>query len=912
MEPATNELDKMVVQAYGTTSQRLATGNIGVVRAEDIAKQPVMNPLLALQGRVAGLIVTQTGGYSSAPIKMEIRGRNNIDPGFPSDPLIIIDGVPLTVLELSGTSSYSSGSPGFIQNGLGGPANGQSPLYSINPGDIESIEILKDADATAIYGSRGSNGVILISTKKAKAGKTHFNFNAYQGLSHIPRYYKMLNTAQYLQMRREALKNDGTPIDENSAPDLTIWDTTRYTDWQKFLWGRTGTTTDVQADLTGGDLRTTFRLGTSIKYQTDIITLTGANKRLGFSFNLNHKTFNQRLSFNLSCNYSFTSNEMINVPGAATLPPNAPAVYNGLGKLNYTGWAPVSYLYPFSNLFQPYSSNTNFLTAALNINYEILKGLSAKVNIGYNNVHLSQTFLIPIRSQNPGDNPKGNASFGNNFTHNVFVEPQIEYNGFISKGKLNIIFGSSGQRNKTEGLFVAGFGYTNDALLRTVSNAPIKTAFDNYGEYKYISSFGRINYNWEDKYLINLSARRDGSSRFAPGKQFGNFGSIGTAWIFSEEKFAKQGLPWLSFGKIRASWGTTGGDQVGDYQYLSRWSSMNYSSYGGIQPLIPQGHVDSFYHWQVNRKAELAIDLNFFKNRLSLEAAHYRDRCNNQLVQFPTPIFTGFPNVTANSPADVENIGWEFLLNVKLVDKPKYQWVTKFNIGINQNKLLAFPNLTQSPYYDTYIVGRSLNIVKQLHYTGVDPNTGEYTFQDKNKDGKITIDYSNKTSDDRYSYDLSAKFSGGITEDITLSHFNISLFFYFIKQRGINALSVSGIPGTMYNQPVDVINRWQKPGDITNIARFTNQTYIPSDINFHYYSDGIYTDASFLRLENVSISYNFSEKLIKKMNMTTCRLYFQAQNIFTITKYKGIDPEVQNFGAMPTPRILTTGISLTF
>src|SRR5258708_1748466 len=232
-----NDLDKVVVQAYGTTSQRLATGNIGTVRAEDIEKHPVMNPIEALQGQIAGVVVTNTSGYASGAIKIEIRGRNSINPNFSSDPLYIIDGVPLTVLDLTGQSSYASGSQGVIQSGLTSPANGQSPFFSINPADVESIEVLKDADATAIYGSRGSNGVILITTKKGKAGKTHFDLNVYTGISQIPKYYHLLNTSQYVNMRKEALANDGLPVDINNAADLVAWDTTRYTDWQKYLWG---------------------------------------------------------------------------------------------------------------------------------------------------------------------------------------------------------------------------------------------------------------------------------------------------------------------------------------------------------------------------------------------------------------------------------------------------------------------------------------------------------------------------------------------------------------------------------------------------------------------------------------------------------------------------------------------------
>ncbi len=240
MKVAQNELDKAVVQAYGTTTQRLTTSDIGKVTAEEIERQPVMNPLLALQGKVAGLDVNQTSGYASAPIKVELRGRATINPIFTSDPLYIIDGVPLTINEVSGNSQYTTGSLGFAQS-FPGPAVGQSPLFSINPSDIESIEVLKDADATAIYGSRGANGVILITTKKGKAGRSTFSLNIQEGTNRVDRFWDMMNIHQYLQMRRQAFYNDGMAPNPVSDYDVNgTWDTTKNTNWQKALYGGTG------------------------------------------------------------------------------------------------------------------------------------------------------------------------------------------------------------------------------------------------------------------------------------------------------------------------------------------------------------------------------------------------------------------------------------------------------------------------------------------------------------------------------------------------------------------------------------------------------------------------------------------------------------------------------------------------
>lgn len=907
MQATTNDLDKVVVQAYGTTSQRLATGNIGVVRSEDIAKQPVMNVLQAVQGQVAGVVVTNKSGYSSGTIKIEIRGRNTIG-NFSSDPLYIIDGVPLTILDLTGQSNYSGGSQGVIQSSLASPASGQSPFFSINPADIESIEILKDADATAIYGSRGSNGVILITTKKGKAGKTHLDFNLYSGLSQANRLYSMLNTQQYIAMRKEALANDGLVPDINNAPDLLVWDTTRSTNWEKYLWGNLGKTTDAQLNLSGGDARTTFRVGAGYHYQTDILTASGANQRGSVSFNINHKSANQRLSMGFSGTYSVASSNMIYMPGAITLSPNAPAIWDSKGNLNFSGWSPANGSFPFGSLLQPYTTKTNYLNSNVILNYELFKGLSVRTNLGYNNVQSNQTYFMPIASQDPSYNPTGSSTFGYTFIRNLIIEPQLEYNGFIKKGKLNILAGASAQSSSTSSVLLIGSGYSNDNLLTSVGNAPSPYSNNFLAEYKYEAIFGRANYNWENKYIINVNIRRDGSSKFGPGRQFGNFASVGGAWVFSEENWLKKHSSFLSFGKLRASYGTTGGDQIGNYAYLSRWS-FGQNTYNNILPLTPLGHTDSTLHWQVNRKTEIALNLGFLKDRLNLEVAWYRNRCNDQLVQFPTPTLTGFPNVTSNSPADVENKGWEILLNSRIVEGKDFKWSSRFNIGINRNKLLAYPNLSQSPYADALVIGQPLNIIKLLHFTGVNSQTGFYSYEDKNKDGQITFDYSGAGNDDRFFKDLSPKFDGGFSNSFTYKNWQLDLYFYFKKQIGINAFATLNAPGDMTNQPTTVLNRWRKQGDITNVPRFTTNPY--SDISFSYYtsSDAVYTDASFIRLQNLSVSYTLPEKTMKNIRISNCRIYIQGENLFILTKYKGVDPEVQNFGGLPLPRIITAGIS---
>jgi len=910
LQPATNDLDKVVVQAYGTTSHRLATGNINTVGAEEIAKQPVTNVLQAIQGQVPGMDVTNTSAYATGPVNIEIRGRNTINPNFSADPLYIVDGVPMTIQELTTQSTYTSGSQGVVQSGVISPANGQSPFFGMDPNDIESIEVLKDADATAIYGSRGSNGVMLITTKKGKVGKTNLHIDIDQGINETPRYYHMLNTRQFVAMREEALNNDGLPIDVNNAPDLVSWDTTRYTDWQKYMWGGHGKVTNTHATLSGGDPRTTFRVGAGYLHQTDILNFNGANRRGTFDLSLNHKSLNQRLSIAFTGFYSIAASDEIFTPSAITLPPNAPPIFDSKGNLNYAGWAPLDGIYPFGFYLQPYTTKTNMLNSNLLISYEFMKGLTFRASFGYNNAATTQTSQIPIAAQDPANNRVGSSQIGLTFVHNVIIEPQIEYNGFLAKGKFNVLLGATSQVNSTTADYLSGLGYQQDALLSVMQVAPTKIIINSGLQYKYDAFFGRLNYNWNDKYILNLNGRRDGSSKFGPGRQYGNFGSVGAAWVFSEENWFRRNIPIVSFAKLRASYGIVGGDQLPPYQYLSLWTYQT-AVYNNSFPLIPTKLTDSLLQWQVNKKLEAAIDLSFLKDRISLEAAWYRDRTNNQLVSFPTPQFSGFGSVTANSPASVQNQGFEFMLNVKILDGRKFKWSSKFNISFNSNKLLAYPNLSQSPYASTLIIGKSLGLRRVLHTMGIDPQTGQYSFQDKNHDGQITYDYSGQKPDDSYAIDMAPKYYGGFLTNLSYEGLEVSIFFYFKKKIAPTAAGGLDAPGDMTNQPVAVLNHWQKAGDITDFPKFTTQAP-PSYNNYMFLSDGAFGDASFIRLQNLQVAYSLPASFRKKAGLNQMKLFVQGRNLFIITHYNGLDPDIPNFGGMPLPRTVVAGISCEF
>lgn len=916
---AVNVLDEEVVQAYGKTSQRLSVGNIVKVSGDEIRKQPVMNPLLALNGRVPGVLITPTSGYLSAPVKVEVRGRNTINQSLVADPLYVIDGVPLIILDINASfnsSSYKNGSTGFFQAGLASNTAGQSPLFSINPADIESISVLKDAAATAIYGSRGANGVILITTKRTKPGKTRLNVNVQQSISTAPRHWDMLNTSQYLQMRREGLKNDGLPANIANIPELG-WDTTRYTDWQKELWG-VARSTEATVSLSGGDRNTAFNLGAGYNESRDITTLNGKNQRINISSNLTHHSPNQKLTVDLRTTYSYTYVKAIASPSLVTLPPNAPAIFDEKGALNYAEWNAVGLTFPFASVLVPSTNSTNFINSGLRINYNLIKELNLSINAGYNNAQSNSSLFNPIAAQNPVTNRTGVASFGNAVINNWDIEPQLNYAVHTGGGTLDVMVGGTYQHSSSKGTTLAGTGYTNDALLGSISNAAAVSSGQQAAIKKYVSVHGRINYNWQNKYILELTGNRDGSSNFGPGRQFGNFWSAGGAWIASEETWMKRLLPsWWSFLKLNGSFGVTGLDAGGAYQYLSQWTIAKSTgfivgNYNGIVPMVTQHAVNQDYQWQENRKINADLSFGFLKDRITLLVSWYRNQCDNQLTTIPTPSYTGFSSVLGNSPANVENSGWEGSINANIIASKTFSWTFGFNIGINRNKLLSYPNFEFSPFYTSRKIGASLNTEYLLHYIGINPQSGRHSYADYNHDGLITQVPGvppGTVNDDRYiAMDITPKYSGGISNQFSYKGFMLSLFFNFKKQMGQLPYTATG--GKMGNMPLDVFeSHWQKPGDQTIYPRFSTQGTL-SDTRFTI-SDGSYTDASFMRLTSLAFSYSLPEKVCKKLYMQGMSLSVNMANVFTITGYKGIDPEI-TFGALPQPRTMAGRISFNF
>jgi TonB-linked SusC/RagA family outer membrane protein len=925
-------LDEQIVQAYGTTTRRFNTGSISKVTAEDIASQPVVNPLAALEGRVPGLLVTTNTGNPGASFNIQIRGQNTINaqPGGNlalDNPLFVIDGVPFAPQNGSSTKLQTVDD---IRN-VNPTSNttGLSPFNSINPSDIESIEVLKDADATAIYGSRGANGVILITTKRGRATKTTVNGTFYTGINHITRSMPLMNTQQYLQMRRDAFASDSiqphaTP-GTGYAPDLLVLDTTRHTNFVNSLFGRNAITNSGSLSVSGGSNTNSFLIGAGYDRQTYVFPGSYADNRLSVNVALHHNSIDRKFAIDLTTQYSYDHNM---VPGAPsilssfTLVPDLPSLRNPDGTLRwfYNGTSlstllnsfsnPLAYLNQSDNV-QVYSQNSNLL-----LSYQILPGLSAKVSLGYSNFTSDEYSKYPTTAQNPSSAPIASATASNSNTYTWIIEPQLNYTHAFGKGRLSLLVGNTDQKTASSSLMTTGTNFANDLLLNSISGAGSVTSQQTYTPYKYSGSFGRINYIYNNEYLLNITGRVDGSSRFIPDKQWGKFGAIGAGWIFTEEELLKKNMPFLSFGKLRGSYGTTGNDNVGNYQYVSNWTTQSSGYvYGGSIGYIPNNLDNPNYSWSITKKLEGALETGWFSNRLLASVSWYRDRSGNQLIQYTLPSQTGFSYVTRNFQAVIQNTGWEFSLSSTNIKKKDFSWTTSFNMSIPRNKLIAFPGLAASSYGNYYAIGRSVSTVLGYKYAGINDTTGVYQFYTTK--GVKTYTPSAFNQDNKFVLgNPDPKFYGGMRNTFSYKGFVLDIFLEFRKQSGFNYMSqVSNPFGYMTNLPTDALNNWTQKGAKAPYERLTTASYgtLASSV-WQYYrtSSAVYSDASYIRFKTVGLSYNLNNALLKKAKMNSFKVFVNAQNLFVITKYKGNDPEAQAYYGTPPMRTIAGGLNFNF
>ncbi|HEY4205486.1 MAG TPA: SusC/RagA family TonB-linked outer membrane protein [Puia sp.] len=955
MAPAGNELDQAMVVAYGTTTDRFRTGAISTVTAADIEKSPTSNVMESLAGRVPGLYVLQNGNNPASPYTIQLRGTNIIPPtqqmveynaqALLSKPLIVIDGVPIAQEVIN---SYGNNAGVDNINSFYGASGGQDELYWLNPLDVESISVLRDADATALYGSRAANGVVIITTKKGRPGKTSLNITANTGINALARRVDLMNQKQYLAMRHEAWNNTiraGLPVfgssgssttpDADNAYDLLVFDTTRNADWQTILLG-SAPVYNAGLELTGGEGRTAYRLSAGYNGWNSPFPGPGGQppykeEKGTLALNITSRSDDNRFRMAASLLSAVTSSlQPLYDPSVfAILAPDAPPIFDGAGHLNFAGWRPVDPSpsgfsdLPLNFLAQPYRSNRFTLLGRSSLSYEVLPSLIFTIAAGYSRSEARQTQQYPQAANDPLKEAEPSVTlFGNSSSTGFNFEPNLHYELRRGRHYFSLLAGGSYQADKQQATGIEGMGYSSDELMNSVYAAKSLLPLpDDFVERISLSALGRLSWRYSDEYLADVSIRRDGSSSFGTGRRFGNFGSLGVGWIFTRTGWSKA-LPWLSFGKVRGSYGITGIQGADPYASVATFAPTpdygvflpNYNglysgdgSYQGSSTLMLQRRANSTLGWAQAVSVDIGADLYFLPDqRLKFSAQWYHKTIGNQLVSVPVSAVTGALDYIDNWPAKVMNRGVELTLDYASPRKPAgVNWTVAFNLAFNTNRLLSFPLLTISGFKTDFTVGHSIT-QQQLDRSFLDEKLGVYKFF-----GSAQQDVSSYNVDDYPS------FTGGMQASIAYKRVSLLLSWTFAKQKGFTNLQNTLPPGVMESadgnqlRVVTKDRHWQSPAD----AGLGGGLYA-TPVGWTSSLDIYWGDASYVAIKNVSFSYALSPQLLKKAGIAGSTFYVRADNLLflPVSDYKGFDPEQPMTGntQLTLRRILVGGFTVNF
>ena len=892
-------LDEVLVVGYGTTTRRKNTGAVSSISSKVIENQTVDNPINAMIGRMAGVDIIPSSGLPGSNSTVQIRGNNTLGINGLSGslPLYIVDGVPFT--NFNGSIPASDNLNSF---GITGANGGLSPLSVINPDDILRIDVLKDADATAIYGARAANGVIIITTKEGKEGKNHLSIDYSNGFGKVGNYVNLLNTQQYLAMRREAFQNDGLTPNANNAPDLTVWDQDAYTDFQDLLLGGTADISNLQMNYSGGNENARFYISGFYNSMGTVFPGSMGSDRIGGRINLQTNSSDKKFKGNFSVSYSKDKTNLIStdITSAVDYAPNFP-IYNPDGSLN---WSTGSN--PFAFLRQKYQSDTENFLISSNLQYEIFNGLQAKVNLGYSRIWLNQKSENPASAQNPTGNTNNEARFVNSSVDNIILEPQIEYNYTFSQGSLEALIGTSFQDNVSETTSLTGQNYAYEDLLNVITAAGNISASNNYSEYKFASLFGKLKVGYRSKYIANLTFRRDASSRFGTNNRFANFGAVGLAWIFSNEKFLMNQDSFFDFGKLNISYGLTGNDQIPNYQYLTLFSS-GFGSNANYQQTtaLTSGTIGNpDLKWETTKKLDIGLDLGFFDDRILLKANYYRNLSTDLLTYASIPVQSGVNSINTNMDAEVVNRGFEFELNTVNFRTDDFEWSTAFNIAFQENELLSFNNIEQSFYSNFFEIGKPISNPLYFSFGGVDATNGSPIINDL--DGVEGINFGT----DRSFVDIGTPYYGGLNNTFVYKNLSFNVFTQFNHRNGINNYLRGNSLGGLTNQNISTLNRWRNEGD-SDILWPGATTFSYSF--FYRGSDFFYGDASFIKIRSANLEYRFNPELFQGTGIDFASIYCQGQNLLTFSKNSDyeFDPET-GINSMPQLRTIVLGVKCTF
>ncbi|MDR2270796.1 MAG: TonB-dependent receptor [Sphingobacterium sp.] len=910
--PSSEDLEEVVVVGYGTQKRRDLTGAVASL-PENLLRQPVSSLDQTLKGGISGVQVTQTSGQPGGGVSIRIRGGASIQGG--NEPLYVIDGFPV----YNQTESTGVGS--------GTPVN---PLASINPADIEGIEVLKDAAATAIYGSRGANGVVLVTTKKGKAGHVQLNYDGSLGVQRVLKKIDVLNAHDFAILRNQALYDANPSLGPNQYRKQNEIDQLgEGTDWQKEAF-RTGNIQNQQLSLSGGAEKVQYFLAANYFDQEGVIVNTDF-KRLGFRSNINANPFDRlQVGANLSINKTNAQIAPTGIVNALLIMPPTATIYEPNGTYTLRN--------PFENIFANPIATLKETTNASNglrilgtsyAQYRILQGLQAKVLFGVDLNNRNDKFYLPSYIYE-GAGSKGEASLGNLNGTSWLNENTLTYNGVIGQHNFNALLGFTQQENKND-LFRAGAQnfVTDDLLFNNLQSGSIITR-PGSDVYNWVlhSYLARVNYNYANKYYASASIRRDGSSRFGADNKWGNFPSLAFSWRVANESFFKQAFPGIDDLKIRTSFGTTGNQEIGQYQSLSTLYSLNYLFGNNVVTGFSSQRVpNKNLGWETTFQYDAGFDLALFRNRLQFTFDYYYKKTKDLLLNVEIPWTSGYATSLQNF-GSVSNKGIELSLKSKNL-QGNLSWNTDLNISFNRNKVLTIGEGATSYISGNYIikVGQPLGTfygtvtdgILQLGeenskgvFTGnANPKAGDRLYKDINGDGQFT------TANDRTIIgNAQPDFIFGISNTFSYKGFDLS--FLIQGTVGNDLLNINRQNLEMFtgqqNASVDALDRWT-PGHPSQ--QYPRAKLDPAPI----FSDQFVESGSFARLKSLQFGYSFPKEWLKNAHISNLNLYLAAQNLFTWTNYRGFDPEVTSgsnvqigtdAGIYPSAKSVSLGLSLTF
>lgn len=927
LEEETIGIEEVVAIGYGTQSRREITGSISSIAAEEIQGQPVPNMNSALQGRVAGVQIQQNSGMPGAGVNIRVRGVSSLGG---SDPLYIIDGIPVETGNFSGLVGAGNE---FSED------TGPSALSDLNPEDIESIQVLKDASATSIYGSRATNGVVIITTKRGKQGKAKINVNINSGVSWATHKYDLCNTEEYINVIKHSYTTSGLPgnsntIDgsnENYSPDI-------YTDWQDEILRDAAQSKTANLSLQGGNENITYAVSLGYLNQ-DGIVIGSSFERFSGRTNVEYRA-SEKLKFGSNFSYSSSkSNPVESTGGGNSIIYRALAFSSPTQKLyNEDGsyWNKTRNVVQYANEII-LESVANHVVGKFYLDFELLKGLKFQPSVAIDGLSMDE-FLFYPSTLNSGSFNRTSKSV---FTHNMkwINENLLTYKKDFGDNRLEVLAGYSLEERKYKRILVASQGGASDAIITSNGSSEMKDYSSFISESAITSLFSRVNYNLKDRYLLSASFRRDGSSRFGKEKRYGYFPSASIGWRISEENFFSN-IKSVSDFKLRASWGMTGNQNIGDYQAQGVYApGFDYDGIAGIAP-SSNGFPNTKLTWETTTQFNLGADLSLFEGKISLYTDVYKKITDDILFDRTLPNTSGYTSMAANI-GSMESSGFEFSISSYNINKSKFKWNTNFNFSTNKSIITSLPDgndviLGGGYYYAILREGESVGSIttfvsdglykSQEEIDNAPKNTiynspitlGDIKYVDLNDDGKIT-----SPEDRKIVGQMLPKFTGGLRNEFKYKDLTLDFLFQFSYGNKVynylrNDLNYK--PHSNFDRAkLDAYDPVSNPDSniprnkIDNFRQNSHLYFLPTDIYLE--------DASYIRLKTVTLNYDLST-LLKGRFVKSINTYVTGQNLLTLTKYKGFDPESNNDlrqsypgadrGAYPVSATLILGVNINF